>query len=307
MLPRISPRESLRDFLMLMSATLFCAQGMADPVKLPAGMGVELELQHHVNSSYIPAGAPIYFRVAKDVVINGQVLIRAGTLVTGKMDEAQDRGMVGKSGSMKLGVHTVTAVDGTEIPIDADLSKQGRSRAGATVAWILFWGPAGLVTHGVNPYLERGTSITGSVISEMSVDPSKSAAQTDAAAGAPAAAVIPITIVKEKFASGSSPFKFNIEKDKDLKTVSFDVQVPAQLADPESSLKSLELVAIDGVPVPAAVRVKSATSKSVTFDGWSVVQYCRSGVTDLKFRGVSPSGQVVEGDYQLKLIVIKKG
>jgi hypothetical protein len=305
MFPRIYPAVSFRRFVMLMSATALCAQVLADPIKLPAGMGVELELQHHVNSSYIPAGAPIYFRVAKDVVIDGHILIRAGTLVTGKMDEAQDRGMVGKSGSMKLGVHTVKAVDGTDIPIDADLSKQGRNRAGATVAWILFWGPAGLITHGVNPYLERGTSITGSVITEMAVDPSKNSAETDAVATI--AAPIPITIVKEKFASGSSPFKFNIEKDKDLKTVSFDVQVPDQLADPETSLKSLELVAIDGVPVPAAVHVKSATAKSVTFDGWSIVQYCRSGVTDLKFRGVSPSGQIVEGDYQMRIVVIKKG
>lgn len=307
MFPRISLAATIRHFVVLMSATAFCAQVLADPVKLPAGMGVELELQHHVNSSYIPAGAPIYFRVAKDVQISGQTLIRAGTLVTGKMEQATDRGMVGKSGSMQLDVHSVKAVDGTEIPISADLSKQGRSRTGATVAWMLVWGLPGLITHGVNPYMERGTSITGSVITEMSVDPSKSGAETDAVATVPAASAIPITFVKEKFASGSSPFKFDIEKDKDLKTVSFDVQVPGQLADPAESLKSLELVAIDGVPVPVEVHAKSATAKSVIFDGWSIVQYCRSGVTDLKFRGVSPSGQVVEGDYQLKLVVVKKG
>ena len=63
----------------------------AEPVKLPAGMRVVLELQHHVNSAYIPTDSPIYFRVAKDVQINGVTLIREGTPVVGKMEHASPR------------------------------------------------------------------------------------------------------------------------------------------------------------------------------------------------------------------------
>jgi hypothetical protein len=51
---------------------------VAAPVKLPAGMNVPLELQHHVNSAYVPVGSPIYFRVSHDVKIEDQVLNRAG-------------------------------------------------------------------------------------------------------------------------------------------------------------------------------------------------------------------------------------
>lgn len=79
----------------------------AAPVKLPAGMQVNLELQHHVNSGYVPAGSPIFFRVANDVVIDGQTLIGKGTLVEGKMQQASVRGRVGKSGSMTLDVRSV--------------------------------------------------------------------------------------------------------------------------------------------------------------------------------------------------------
>jgi hypothetical protein len=100
-----------------------CAASFAGPVKLPAGMSIDLELQHHVNSNYVPAGSPIYFRVAHDIAIDNQVLIRAGTLAVGKMEQASSRGMVGRSGSMTLEVRTVKAVDGTEIPIEADLNK----------------------------------------------------------------------------------------------------------------------------------------------------------------------------------------
>jgi hypothetical protein len=48
----------------------------AAPVKLPAGMSVPLELQHHINSGYVPVGSPIYFRVAKDVRIDGWSILR---------------------------------------------------------------------------------------------------------------------------------------------------------------------------------------------------------------------------------------
>ena len=69
---------------------------LSQPAKLPAGMEVPLELQHHVTPKYVPSGSVIYFRVATDVVVDGQALISKGTLVTGKMEQAQNRGMVGR-------------------------------------------------------------------------------------------------------------------------------------------------------------------------------------------------------------------
>jgi len=55
------------------------------------------------------------------------------------------------------------------------------------------------------------------------------------------------------------------------------------------------------------VQAKSATDKSATFDGWSIVRFCRNGDTELKFRAVSPAGQVSEGTYEMHIKVSKKG
>jgi hypothetical protein len=274
----------------------------AAPVKLPAGMSVPLELQHHINSGYVPVGSPIYFRVAKDVRIDDHVLIRAGTLVLGKMDQAQKRGMVGRSGNMAFSMHTVTAVDGTTVPIEADLVKQGRSRAGATVAWTLVWGIPGLITKGVDPYVERGTEVDAIVVAEAIVDPEK----------AVSAEVLPeigtvMDIEKYKFGnSTSADIKFDIEREKDLKQMTFEVKPVAGIADLAGALKGLKLIAVDGVAAPESVAAVSATSHSATFDGWSILRFCRDGETTLRFRGTNGSGETVDGSIQMHVKIKKK-
>jgi hypothetical protein len=297
-----SVRAPVRTYLAA-ALLLTIASAHAEPVKLPAGMRVVLELQEHVTSAYIPTGSPIYFRVARDVQIGGATLIRQGTLVVGKMEQASERGMVGHSGSMELGVRTVKAVDGTNVPVEADLTKQGRSRTGATVAWTLFWGIPGLITKGVNPYLERGTTIEADVTNEIAIDPALAPPPVPAQGPESGPAPLALTVKNYQFAGGSTDkLTFDIERNKDLKTVTFQVALPAELTDPAASLAALQLVAVDGIAVPEVVQAKSAT-----FDGWTIVRFCRNGVTELKFRALSPAGQVAEGTYQMHIKVSKKG
>jgi hypothetical protein len=275
----------------------------ADPVKLPAGMSVELELQHHVNSAYIPAGSPIYFRVAKDVKIDDHVLIRAGTLAIGRMDQAQKRGMVGHSGSMLMSIKVVPAIDGTAVAVDADMAKQGRSRVGATVAWTLFWGVPGLITKGVNPYLERGQKILAAVVADTIIDPDKATAPEKLPDPG-----TPFEISKYTFDwSKSTNLKFDIERDKDLKTVTFSATPPPGLTVAKTVFASLRLIAVDGIPVPEAVSATASTDHSATFDGWSIVRFCRDGVTELRFRGTTPDGGAIDGVYLMRIKVQKKG
>jgi hypothetical protein len=292
----------MRSLLAIAAMALSYAPSWAVPVKLPAGMSVNLELQHHVNSGYVAAGSPIYFRVAKDVLIDGQVLIRAGTLAIGKMEQASGRGMVGRSGSMSLDVHSLKAVDGTVVAIAADLSKKGRSRAGATVAWTLFWGIPGLVTHGVNPYLERGMVVVSEVVAETSIDPSNAQAAEPAL---PVPADVRVEF-SNKILDAKKPFKFYIEKQKTLEPIVFDVTSSPALAGGQKSLETLELIAVDGVAVPTETRARSATERTVTFDPWSLIRFCKNGATDLRFRGSTPDGKPFETLYQMRIQIEKK-
>src|SRR5262245_29960356 len=192
---------------MLFSA--FCAH--AEPVKLPAGTEIPLTLEHHVTSGYIRADEPVFFRVTHDVQVDGRTVIARATLVRGKMFDAANRGMVGQSGMMSFGVKSLPAVDGSMAPVDADMTSKGRSRAGATLGWTIFWGIPGLITKGVNPYLERGTEIAATVAVDTLVDPDKTPGLVEAsgsdgthvAAAAGPPEPLPVAVYKNRIAGSA--------------------------------------------------------------------------------------------------------
>ena len=273
-------------------------------VTLPTGTPIELVLQHHVTSAYVPVGAPVYFRVGRDVQADGRILVAAGTLVQGQMAAATDRGMVGRSGTMTLGVHVVPAVDGTSVAVDADLNRQGRSRTGATVGWTLFWGLPGLITKGVNPYLERGATIEAMTIAPAIVDPDKAIIAAEPSVHAP-----PLRIQIDGHSyefETREPFAFDIERNRDLKVMNFGAFTPPGTSNPAGVLAAIKLVAVDGVPVPVPVPVASSTADSMTFDTWSILQFCHDGTSDLRFSATAPDGWVYVADYRLTIKVRKK-
>ena len=284
-------------------SSMLAGAAFADPVTIPKGMSVPVTLQQHVTSGYVMAGSPIYFIAESDVSIGGQVVIRKGTHIVGKMDASQGRGRVGKSGSMAMSVRSLEAVDGTVVPIDADFSKQGRSRTGATVAWILFWGIPGLLTRGVNPYVERGVTWDANLVTDVAVDPAKAK---------PVQLLPPSTVTvrisAHEFAGqgANKPLEFNIEKDKDLKTVKFSVDPSASPAVTDS-LDSLRLVAVDGVALAEPVSPSGVTGTSVSFNTWSVVRFCADGSTQLTFQGTAKDGTLFGASYALPIKIKKKG
>jgi len=280
----------------------------AAPLLLAAGTPVQLQLQHHVTSAYISAGSPIYFRVTYDVGLDGRTLIAAGTLVTGEMVDATNRGMVGRSGTMVLSVRFVPAVDGSLVPVDMDLVKQGRSRAGATLGWTILWGVPGLITRGVNPYLERGSMVHSTVLADVAIDPDQGQPQEGTAADTVhLEAIADLHIERHKFSfSTPEPFKFDIERSNDLGTLSFFVPAPLGITDPEPLLRSVELVAVDGAPVPVPIRSIEADATSFKFHTWSILQFCRDGRTRLTFRARVANGVEYVGEDELRVKIVKK-
>lgn len=286
----------------LLAAATSCP---AAPVTLAAGAPIELVLQHHVTSAYVPAGSPIYFRVGRNVEVDGRVAIVAGTLVEGQMTSASDRGMVGRSGTMSLGVRLVRAVDGTMVPIEAEVAKQGRSRAGATVGWTLFWGLPGLITKGVNPYLQRGAAIEATALAATMIDPDAWPAAPDTPPGE--AAPTALAIEAHRFEkSHSTPYTLDIERGNELGSLIFSAHPSPETGDPAAFLGTVTLSTVDGEPVPVPVTAKSATADSFSFDAWSILQFCRDGATDLGFRAATSDGRAYNGDYRLTIKIKKK-
>ncbi len=282
-------------------AAPLCAEG--EPVVLPAGMSLPLVLQHHVNSAYTPAGSPVFFRVARDLVVNDQVLVAEGALVTGKMAQAAERGRVGRSGMMLVSVDSVTGVDGTRVPVDADWSRQGRSRGAATVGWTVVWGLAGLITKGVNPYMEKGDTLDAVVSSATPIDP---------AAAVPKAGPVDLgpeyAVTEHQWAGDRANGEklIDIERSKDLKSIAFKIALPPETADGTRTLESLRLYEVDGVIVPDQVKPILVEDGAAQFDGWSIARYCANGKTSLLFVGSDADGRAFHASRSLKIEIKKK-
>ena len=284
----------------------------AEPVRVPPTTAIELELQHHVTAGYMDPGEPIWFRVARDVQVEGRTVVKAGTPAKGRMIDATERGMVGRSGSMSLGVRHVQAVDGSWLPVEADLARQGRSRTGATVGWVLVWGIPGLITKGVNPYLERGTTIDASLLAEVTVDPDK---PPTAEATVTVSEPQPLPLLGYGFAREGtrfvkSPsarvFEFDIERDKQLPDLVLLIEPPPDTPDPSHLLETVELVSVDGAPVPEPVLAMSATATTARFDGWPIIRYLSDGTTRLGFRARGIDGKEFYGEQDVIIRVTKK-
>jgi len=298
---RVTSRDAFNFFLFLAFAA---ASAHAEPVELPVGISIPLVLQHHVNSGYTPAGSPVYFRVGRDVVVSNQVLVAKGTIVQGQMQQASERGMVGKAGSMLLGVRMVPAVDGTNVPVDADLSQQGRSRAGATVGWTIFWGLPGLITKGVNSYLMKGGEMSAVVSSATKVDP---AAALPAAAPTELGPEIAISEHRWHGEGKNEDVKIDIERKKKLESVAFRLDLPPLEPNRDAVIESLRLLSADGVDIPETVTAFSASDGTALFDAWSVARYCNDGSTALLFVGKRADGTPFHATRAVHLTFKKKG
>jgi hypothetical protein len=265
-------------------------------------MSVSLVLQHHVNSGYTPAGSDVYFRIADDVIVGDHVLIAKNSLVIGKMAQATERGMVGRAGSMLVSIDSVPGVDGTRVLVDADLSKQGRSRGAATVGWTIFWGLPGLITKGVNPYLEKGEIMQAVVTTATAIDPAIApAAQTQRELG------VEYGVTQHRWHGDRANGKkvIDIERKKDLKNIAFTIALPADIADPVKALESLRLYSVDGTIVPEEIGPFSVEKGAAVFDAWSIARYCGNGHTILLFTGTDADGRVFHATRNL-LVEIKK-
>jgi len=271
----------------------------ASGATIPAGAEIQLELLHHVNSKYSPVDSQVFFRVSEDFVQDGRVLIRKGTPVTGTVRAAAKSKSMGRAGAMNLSVKTLRAVDGTLVPLDAEMISTGRKRTGATVGMVLAFGLPGLFSKGRMAYAEKGSVYSATVSVDCEVDPTAIDETTrppevgDADHRAMMTSLEPEVLLA-------------IEKGKKLKPIEFRIQPPQGFELSHLEPRSLALVQAEETVLPQPVEVAMVTGDTVTFDAWPVMQYCGEGDTELHFRGKLRDGSSFSATSQVRMTIKKK-
>ena len=84
-------------------------------VVLKAGTVVSLETINAIKSDKATVGRTIDLRVTRDIEVDGQTVIPAGSIAKGQITRSQKAKGLGKAGFLEIQIKSVTAVDGQEV------------------------------------------------------------------------------------------------------------------------------------------------------------------------------------------------
>lgn len=128
-------------------------------ITIPDGTAFSVVTEDEISSKTATEGDPVNFRVAEDVLINGQLVIAKDTLAKGIISSSEKNGRMGKGGKLSIRVESTTTVDGQKVRLRAVQGKEGSDKTGTTVALVVVFGVFGFLKKGKNAVIKKGTSV----------------------------------------------------------------------------------------------------------------------------------------------------
>ena len=126
------------------------------PIKVPEGTEFSVRIDEALSSSSASEGDRFTITLEDDVKLPDGTVLRAGYHGVGEVVEAQDNGMLAKSG--KLNIRLVYLKVGDDrIRLRANKGAEGEARIGATVATVILFWPAAPFIKGKDVSLKKGT------------------------------------------------------------------------------------------------------------------------------------------------------
>jgi len=109
-------------------------QTKTSAIKIPDGTPVEIEAPYTFSSMDFKPEDKISFRVVDAVRIDGVTVIEQGATATGLVEKAKRGGHWGKAGTLVWTMRTVSAADGSQVPVRATSVRLRGDSKGAKVA-----------------------------------------------------------------------------------------------------------------------------------------------------------------------------
>ena len=133
----------------------------AGPIIVPAGTPLDIQLTKGVNTKKVAVGDPVYARLHSPVVIGGWRAVDAGAAVQGSVIEVNSGSKeIGGAPRLVLTFRSITAHDGSSVPIDARYEQAGNSDTAKDAAKIAGGAAAGAVVgHQVDD--DKGAVVGG--------------------------------------------------------------------------------------------------------------------------------------------------
>lgn len=143
-------------------------------VSLPLQSLIKVSLLQRISSDEAKVDDTVLYRVVEDVMIDGRIVIPAGTTGKARVSEVTAAARLGKDGRIVLDFGRVASLDGTQIPVKVDEKATERNRslemaAGASMAGVILLGPVGLVSG----YFIKGKDVSIEANTQFYVETSR--------------------------------------------------------------------------------------------------------------------------------------
>ena len=139
-------------------------------VVLKAGTVIPLETINVIKSDNATVGRTIDLRVTRDVDVDGQTVIPAGSIAKGQVTRSEKAKGLGKAGFLEIQIKSVTAVDGQEVYLaGGNVSEEGEDKAVLAIVLGLFVCILLLLIKGKNAEIPPGFSFDSNVASTINI------------------------------------------------------------------------------------------------------------------------------------------
>ena len=138
--------------------------GVPENAVLMDGMPVILATEEFMKSGETHTGTAVRLKVERDVLSqDGRVLIPLGATALGEVLRSEGHGLFGKAGKLDFALRSVTAADGTPVPLRAVRNHSGDSTTAPVIVGAVLINPLILLFNGPNVEIPAGTVVTAFV------------------------------------------------------------------------------------------------------------------------------------------------
>jgi hypothetical protein len=139
-------------------------------IVLAEGTDVPLVFDQDISSKTAEEGDPIAFVLSDDIKVGDVVVAKAGCKAFGEVTNAKKSGMMGKAGELNVRLDYLKVGD-VKVKLRGAKGREGESGVTSTVVLTVLFGPIGLIKHGKDIDIKKGTAMKVYVSDDVGLPP----------------------------------------------------------------------------------------------------------------------------------------
>lgn len=141
----------------------------ASNFQIPAGTSVLVKPVKAVSPKEYHVGDLVEMIAVSDVVLQDQIVIKAGSLAQGEVTVSERKGIVGKPAKIGITLRSVQAVDGKTIPLSGTKTIEGKDNVTTALVIGIVLCVFGLFINGEDAVISDGATISGTVLTPVTI------------------------------------------------------------------------------------------------------------------------------------------